>query len=279
MITYGEGDKGKYHGTKEPYLAHMDGYLKGNLDLYKKMVRNKRDLVFVGTGREGEGKTVLVSSILKYLDPSFNLDRCYLDGEEFTKAIIAAKEPFKAYMYDEGQEFTSRSAMSKFNKMLVQVLSKCRAKQLYIGICIPSFFELDKYPAIHRSSFLVQVYSTKGIRGRFLFWNWDKKKMLYMLGKKAYDYNVVKSNFMGVFNYRSFPFHQAEYDEKKFESMDNISFDDYDKSSRWKCQRDELIKHLHNVFGVKQVDISQIIGKSGQPLNIRGVSHVIKDSD
>lgn len=252
--------------------AYMDGYLKSNLDLYKKMVKKNRDLIFITSGREGEGKSVLTAGVLKYLDPSFNLDRCYTKGDDFIRALAEADEPYKAYMFDEGQEFTSRSAMTRFNKFLVKVLSKVRAKQLYIGICIPSFFELDKYAAIHRSSFLLNVYSKKGRRGQFMFWNWEKKKILYLKGKKSYDYNCVKTNFHGSFAKKMFPFDEKEYDEKKFEAMASISEELEEKKTRLKVQRDALISYLYKVVGLKQIEVSEILEKSGYSLNQNTIS-------
>ncbi|MHA1880885.1 MAG: hypothetical protein ACTSYG_10865 [Candidatus Heimdallarchaeota archaeon] len=266
MVIVNYGDK----------KGHMDGFLKTNLDLYKLMVKKKKDLIFIVSGREGEGKSVITAGILKYLDPTFNLDRCYLNGDEFLKALIDANEPFKAYMFDEGQEFTSRAAMTRFNKFLVQVLSKVRAKQLYIGICIPSFFELDKYAAIHRSSFLLNVYSKEGRRGYFIFWNWEKKKLLYLQGKKNYDFNCVRGNFHGGFTKKMFPFNEEDYNLKKQEAMDKLTEQLEEQQSRMKVQRDCLLNYLYEVVGLKQIEISEIIKTSGIPLNQRTISDAIK---
>lgn len=256
----------------------MDSYLTDNLNLYKKMVENKRDLIFISSGREGEGKSTITAGILKYLDPSFSLDRVYMDGESFIKALAEAKEPFKAYMFDEGQEFTSRSAMSRFNKFLVQVLSKVRAKQLYIGICIPSFFELDKYAAIHRSSFLINVYSKDGERGYFVFWNWEKKKLLYLWGKKNYDMNCVKGNFHGMFSKSVFPFDEKLYDEKKFAAMEKLGEQLEEQQSKFKIQRDTLISYLYKVVGLKQREISEVLLKGGIALNQNTISEIISNN-
>jgi len=249
------------------YTAYMDGYLQNNLELYKKMVKKKFDLFFVVTGREGVGKSVLCATILKYLDNSFNMDRCFMNGDDFIRALIEAdgeKDKFKAFMFDEGQEFTSRSAVTKFNKLLVQVISKIRAKQLYIGICIPNFFELDKYGAIHRSNFLIQVYQDKrGKRGGFRFWNWERKKNLYLLGKKNYDYFCVPPNFRGFFTYSAFPFPQEEYDKLKFDAMQDILKQLEDLKGI--MQRDTLIQYLYKECGLTPAEIMEIFEKKGVP--------------
>ena len=191
------------YGNKE---GTMDGFLKANLDLYKKLVKNDRDNIQIVTGREREGKSTLMNANLKYLDPTYNLDRCFFDGESFVEAIKNNKTPYQSYGWDEAQSFTSRSAISKFNKDMIQALSLIGTKNLFIGICIPSFFELDRYPAIHRSNCLLRVYSVDGDRGRFQFYNEEKKKLLYIKGKKFYDYTQVKPNFSGRFMKETFPF-------------------------------------------------------------------------
>lgn len=261
------------YGNKQ---AGMDGFLKTNLDLYKKMVRKKRDLIFICSGREGEGKTHLTAGILSYLDPTFDLDRCFMNGDDFLKALIDAKEPYKGYMFDEGQEFTSRAAMTRFNRFLIQVLSKVRAKQLYIGICIPAFFELDRYAAIHRSSFLLNVYSKEGKRGYFIFWNWERKKLLYLKGKKAYDFDCVRGNFHGQFTKKMFPFDEEKYEEKKFEAMAKLNEQLQEQQSRMKIQRDCLIIYLHKIVGLKQIEISEILNESGFPIDQGQISRIIK---
>jgi len=257
------------------YQGYIDGYLHKNLELYQKMVKGNRDFVILASGKEGDGKSVLMAGILKRLDPTFNLDRCFLNGEDFLKALVDAREPFKAYMFDEGQEFTSRAAMSRFNKALVQVLSKIRAKQLYIGICIPAFHELDKYAAVHRSHCLLQVYTKKGRRGFFNFWNWEKKKKLYWQGKQNYDYNCVPANFNGKFTYNSFPFDQKEYDQKKFDSMEAIDLNLRDAMLKSTKQRDALMKYLIDVVGLKQLDVAEIVNKSGVPLSQSRISAIM----
>lgn len=263
------------YGDKEGY---MDGYLSTNLELYKKMVKDKHDLIFVVVGREGFGKSTLAAEVLKYLDPTFDLDRCYMNGDDFIQALKDANEPFKAYLYDEGQEFTSRGAMTEFNKVLVQVLSRVRSKQLYVGICIPSFFELDKYPAIHRSNFLLEVYNHNAKRGFFKFWNWEKKKDLYILGKKFYNYNVVGANFIGRFTDSAFPFDKTAYNKKKETSMDGIGLTQRQEKTKIMKQRNELIRLIvsKNIFD--SVGLSNYMKEKGFQLSRERISSVINEN-
>lgn len=262
------------YGDKEGY---MDGYLQQNLDLYKNLVMKDRDNIQIGVGKEREGKSTLINSNLKYLDPTYNLDRCCFTGEDFIEKIRKIKEPYKALCWDESQEFTSRASISKFNRNMVQALSLIGTKNLFIGICLPSFFELDKYVAIHRSNCLIRVYSVLGDRGRFQFWNEEKKKLLYIQGKKFYDYNKVKPNFSGRFTKDNFPFDPKEYNEKKLQAMERgLAFDKV-QQNKWKIQRDNLIHIMHSKYKIQQKDIAEDLRSRGLAISNGFVGDVCRD--
>ena len=259
--------------------VYLDGYLKNSMDIMIKKVKKKWDCVLIATGKEGDGKSVLMATMMKYLDPTFNMDRCFLNGKEFLEALIRAdpiKDKFKAFMLDEGQEFTSRAAMTKFNRLMVHVLSKIRSKQLFIGICIPNFWELDSYGAVHRSTALLRVYSNRLQRGYFEYYNWEKKKILYYQGKKqGQSWIVTKPNFRGKFVYKSFPFDQDKYDEKKHRSMEEIDLSELDRDKKHTGQRDGLIMYLSEVVGLTQREIAEILANCKYPLSQQQVSKII----
>ena len=65
---------------------------------------------------------------------------------------------------------------------------------------MPTFFDLDKYVALWRSRALIHVYTGQNFqRGFFAFYNVDRKKQLYLEGKKFYSYYRPKANFIGRF--------------------------------------------------------------------------------
>ena len=253
----------------------MDGFLKANLDLYKKLVKKDRDNIQIVSGREREGKSTLMNANLKYLDPTYNLSRCCFDGNSFVEAIKNNTKPYQAIGWDEAQEFTSRASISKFNRNMIQALSLIGTKNLFIGICIPSFFELDRYPAIHRSNCLLRVYSVDGDRGRFQFYNEEKKKLLYIKGKKFYDYNQVKQNFSGRFTKEVFPFDKKEYDKKKMDAMESgLNFDKI-KQSKWMEQRNDLIEYLYYKCKLTQKQIEEYMNGKGNPLSLHTISDML----
>jgi hypothetical protein len=156
-----------------------------------------------------------------YVDPTFNIDRVVFTPKAFRDAIINSK-PYQAVVYDEAYTgLSSRATMSLINRTLISMLAEIRQKNLFIFVVMPTFFDLDKYVAIWRSRGLIHVYTDKGYgRGYFSYYNKDKKKNLYILGKKFYDYRKPKPNFRGRFtNY--YVVDEAEYRAKKLKSLSN----------------------------------------------------------
>ena len=109
--------------------------------------------------------------------------------------------------------------MSLINRTLITMLAEIRQKNLYVFVVMPCFFDLDKYVALWRSRALIHVYTGKNFeRGYFAFYNVDKKKDLYILGKKFYSYSNPKPNFIGRFT-NFYPVDEKEYRKKKRNSL------------------------------------------------------------
>lgn len=198
-------------GGKEYYL---DGYLKANLDICIQQSRKNWDFVIVVDGTEGGGKSVMVAQVAKYVDPSFCLSRCAFNPEQFQRYIEEAKQ-YQAVVLDEGYgSLGSRAAMSKINRAIVKMLTEIRRKNLFIFIVLPSFFDLDRYVTLWRSRALINVYHDRFERGFFKFYGESRKKKLYVLGKKLYDYHAVRPDFIGRF-VNKWMYEEDEYDIKK----------------------------------------------------------------
>jgi len=198
---------------------YMDGYLKHNLDKAKKVIKEDWDMVFVVDGTEGAGKSTLAMQIAKYCDPSFNIEKVVFTPKDFRQAIINS-EPYQAVVYDEAYTgLSSRATMTLINRTLISMLAEIRQKNLFVIVCMPCFFDLDKYVALWRSRALLHVYTDKDFkRGRFVFYNIDKKKELYINGKKFYSYAKPKPNFAGRFT-SAYVVDEKEYRKKKRNSL------------------------------------------------------------
>ena len=218
--------------------VYMDGYLKSNLDYLEKSLHNDYDLFIAIDGRERFGKTTIGAQIAYYLDSTYNLSRCVFTADQFMEAVAKAK-PFLAIVFDEAHGYLgSRQSMSKFNRMLIKVMSEMGSKNLIVIIILPNFFELDKYPAIHRTSCLINVHQ----RGSFKLFNYEKKKQLYLKGKRFYAYNV-SANFHGKFT-KWFPLDKEEYQRKKDKSViEDQTINNREK--RWLSHRDNLVRYFY----------------------------------
>jgi len=237
---------------------YLDGYLKSNLDTAKAVISKDWDMIFVVDGMEGAAKSTIAQHIGKYLDNSLCLERIVFTPKEFRDAVLKA-EKYQCVIYDECfAGLSSRQSMSMVNKALVSLLAQIRQKNLFIIMVLPCFFELDKYAAIWRSRALLHVYTGDNFeRGYFSFFNSQRKKDLYMKGKKFYEYQVPP-NFRGRFT-KGYVVDDAAYRQKKLDAM---SFDEEESGgfNAYLEQRNSLIKVLAD-SGWKHEAIAEAICK------------------
>lgn len=215
-----------FEGTPKQYS--MDGYVQKVLDTAKSVIKKDWDMIFSIDGPEGSGKSVFAQQCATYCDPGFVIDRITFTPNEFQKAVTNA-QPYQAVIYDEAfTGLNSRATMSVINRALVQMLAEIRQKNLFIFVVMPTFFDLDKYVAIWRTRGLFHVYTGENFeRGYVAFYNRDKKKDLYILGKKFYNYNQPKPNFIGRFS-NHYTVEKDAYRKLKLESLkhhENKAFD------------------------------------------------------
>ncbi len=205
--------------TTEELGFSMDGYLKKNLGMAKEVVKKDWDMVFVVDGAEGSGKSVLAMQCAYYCDETIDMDRICFTPKEFKDAILNA-EQYQAVVYDEAYTgLSSRAAMSLINRTLVRMLAEIRQKNLFVFVVMPTFFDLDKYVALWRSRALIHVYTKENFaRGYLSFFNIDRKKTLFLMGKKFYSYSATKANFIGRFP-NFYTVDEVAYRKKKKESL------------------------------------------------------------
>lgn len=180
---------------------YLDGYIKSNLDLGLEQLYDDFDQVWFIDGGEGEGKSDMAAQYGYYVNPEETrhtfLDRFCLSAEEFDKVILEAKQ-YDAIVLDEAFGGMSASgSMGRINRVLQRRFTEIRAKNLFIFIVAPSFMDIMRYFAIWRSKCLLHVYLGKERkRGFAAFYGTQKKRKLYILGKKQfYNYRVVAPDF------------------------------------------------------------------------------------
>ena len=238
---------------------YMDGYLKSNLDKAKEIIRKDWDIVFIYDGYEGSGKSVKAMQDCFYFDNTFNVDRICFDPREFTRAIKNAK-PYQAVLYDEAfTGLNARAAMSIINRTLVKMLAEIRQKRLFVCIVMPTFFDLDRYVALWRSRALIHVYMGKNFqRGFFMFFNMERKKQLYVLGKKYYSYGKPMSNFKGRFT-NTYVVDEVEYRKRKRDSLMKRGTDQ-EKKLMEEQVKNAMFERLVPIEGLTIVKKAAILG-------------------
>lgn len=244
---------------------YLDGYLKANLDYTKDdVIKRNFDGFILIVGREGFGKSTIALQCALYCDPTFCLKRVVFTAEQFIEAVEEA-EKFQAIVFDETMGYlSSRSAMSKFNKALIKVMSEMRSKNLFVFLNIPNFFMMDWYVAQHRTTGLIHVYK----RSFFGCYDYRKKKKLYMEGKKHHSYHV-SPNFIGRF-VKYFPMEKEPYEKKKQDAINQWA-KNTTREVKWMTQRDGLIKYCVENKLLKTKEVAEVLD-----LSLRQVQMIVQ---
>ena len=210
----------------ETYSIHPK--LKEKWDQIKdKLIERDEDRVYCVDGRERVGKSVFALQQAAYLDQTLITDmkRICFTADEFLEAIRTAK-PGQVIIFDEAfRGLSSRGALSKTNRKIVQALMEMGQKNLIVFIVLPSFFMLDLYAAMLRSNSLFHIAKEKNSNRRyFKVYNYKKKARLYQNGvKKGWEYKIP-SKFKGNFfnKYPGGKEFEMKYREKKRLSLESM---------------------------------------------------------
>ena len=234
----------------------LDGYLKANLDaLHRNVVKKNYDGFVLFVGREGFGKTTLSFQCGRYLDPDFNLDDVVFNAEQFLEAVKVAKR-YKVIVFDETMGYlSSRGGMTKFNRVLIKVMSEMRSKNLFVFLNIPNFFMMDWYVAQHRTTGLIYIRK----RGMFASYDYPTKKKLYMSGKKLHSY-ATPPNFIGSFT-KTFVLDEEKYEKKKQDAINEWA-EDKKFEMIWKKQRDNLVKKCEENNLLNRKELAEVLNIS-----------------
>jgi hypothetical protein len=259
-------------------------YIDGRLDrdlrnkVYKDLLKNDKDNVFLIDGGEGTGKSkfgdILGAHAAKYLGCDYDLDSVCLSPDEFRNRIQYCPNG-SVVIYDEAHRgMGSKRALSEINTILVDLMMEMRQKNLYVIIIMPTFFLLEKYAALFRSRGLFHVYERKRQRGFWVFFNEKNKKKLYILGKKLLSYDVMKyPTYRGRF-YNQYCVDEQAYRAKKlrvFREKPSIT-----RGDKFKEQRDMVMKLFYENSNMNKKEFSDLMIASGLNLKKTQINDIIK---
>ena len=235
----------------------------------KRMLKQNSDRVIVVDGRERTGKSTWAIQQMGFLEPEVFKDtetflsRVCIDVTEFNETARRVKNG--VVIFDEGfRGFSSRSALSKTNKLLIQTLMEMGQNNNILFIVLPSFFLLDMYPALLRSNVLFNIQEDTKTRMRvFRGYNQADKNYMYRMGARK-GWNYKNTRFRGRFP-KIFPggskFEQAYLKKKEqaFISMsDSMKTGDVMDKNAIRVQN--LVKYLVGELGYSQTKAGALVG-------------------
>lgn len=199
---------GSIPGQRTPG-RYIDGALHENIKILARNIANDMTFMMVissSTLEVGTGKSTLAQQICE--DYTDLVNQYHGTNLEFTtnnivwrpKELIerAFKVPkYSALLLDEWDDL---HYWSELGISLRQFFRKCRQLNLFMIIICPNFFQLPMAYAVSRSIAFIDVkFEGEFQRGFFAFYNFEKKKNLYIFGKKTLNYHATKPDFNGRF--------------------------------------------------------------------------------
>lgn len=260
---------------------YIDGKLK--IEIEEKIIpllqKRDKDIVFVVDGPERSGKSVfamllggLIASILK---TEFNLSNVCMTPDEWRKKIETCPKN-SVVIYDEAHRgMASRQALSEINKILINLMMEMGQKNLFVIVVMPTFFMLDKYPALFRARGLFHIYESKSQRGFWVYYNQKNKLKLYQRGKKEFNYNCMKfPGFRGRF-YNQYTLNEEEYRLKKAKSFrEGVRLT---KAEKYIDQRNKLLLILHEKTGYGVEGLVKLMKAYKIPLQKTQLYDILKE--
>jgi hypothetical protein len=256
---------------KKPCEFYLDENLKKNLDLVKDVVLKKDfDYVALVCGLPGLGKSNFAQSCAKYCCPSFDETFIAFDSEQFINLTNTCPSHSAVILDESFASLNSKVTMTADFVRIINHLQIIRQRNLFVFLCLPNFFDLNKGIAIYRSSHLFVCYGREfGDRGSFAGFGREEKKKLYILGSKFMNYQCVKPNFRGRF------VKQKAIDEEVYKSLKlkhlQAQQKSTEKTSRANIQRDILLTYMHFVLNVPTERLMQITGLTQQAVSLANI--------
>jgi hypothetical protein len=243
------------------------------------------------------GKSLWAFQQAAYIDPTFierflnNEPAISFDGEKLLKGIKTVRSDEKitrCLVFDEAfRGLSNRATLSKVNKLIVQALMEMGQKNLVLFIVLPSFYLLDRYPAVLRSNALFHIKRPKKKSvGRGRLWkgfNFNKKAKLYNLGiNRGWGYpmgTTLRGQFFG--KYPGGKKFETKYRKIKHDALVEIETDLGDNSrmgvmtKRFLEQRNQLLRYLFRDSNMKLVQIKDILKHSKIKIGFGTVKNIV----
>lgn len=238
--------------------------------IMEKVLKKDEDKVLLFDGREGSGKSVLAMQVAKALDPNFSIDKIAFSAEEFIKLLKSPdRKKGDFILLDEAfNSASSRASLTYINRSMIGVATEMRQLNLFVGIVLPSFFDLDKYFALWRCETLFHVYKNKkGDRGQYVIFPFKKKMKLFLKGKKMYNYGCVKSPYPPCKFTKKYVINEDDYRAKKAKAFKTRKVTMLEV--KWKERTIKAIKYLYINLQMSSSEVGSLLEIT--PENVRKI--------
>jgi len=202
-------------------VLFLNGKQQKKLDFAQSQRKKDNDTAGIVMGKEGSGKSSLAGNMMRYISKDLFDPRKHLIGSDYEDGIKKISEAPQGgfLLFDEGNVFfLSTDVMKKESRDLHKIFSIFRQKNLFVLICLPSFFRLNSYFALDRSDFLFKTYLKNGERSYFAYYGTKKKAQLYYKGRQNYNDNAVTPTFRGRFT-KCYALENKEYKKFKLKTL------------------------------------------------------------
>ena len=182
---------------------YMDAGLKEKWDNLKdgKLKKYDEDRFYIVDGTERVGKSLFTIQQAAYIDETILddedgvvLPRICFTAKEFLEAIRNTRSTdnhTKVVIFDESfRGLSSKGALSKTNKLIVQGFMEAGQNNLVVFIVSPSFYLIEFYAAVLRCQALFHVVKDKNTKRRYVrVFGKKAKAELYQIGvRKGWGY-------------------------------------------------------------------------------------------
>ncbi len=238
-----------------------------------------QDRIYIITGSEGSGKSLLARQLACRIDPNFSIEDICFTSDEFAERVMM-KEQFGSIIFDEANNgLSSKGAISRENKKLIKLLQECRQRNLTIFIVLPSVFLLERYVILFRSHTLFHtcIYKKDYKKRYYLVYNKKNKKLLYMLGHKFMSYSRPRL----YKKYRFYENQPEQINQKEYRHKKLMAFRDKDRNKSVDDpvmnQRNLLLYILNKKHKIKFTEISEMMKDSDNPMDHSTIGKIVRD--
>jgi hypothetical protein len=278
---------------------HLDKRLKVKWDKLKdgKLAKYDEDRFYIVDGAEGSGKSLFTLQQAAYIDPTIlddedgkKLPRICFSVQEFLEAIRGTKSTknhTKVVVFDEAfRGMSSKAALSKNNKLLVECLMEARQNNLVVFIVSPSFYLLELYGAVLRSQALFHVIKEKKTRLRYVrVFSKKQKAKLYQIGvRKGWGYPLKTRTRVRFFNkYPGGSEFEQRYRKKKSKNFGvdigktSGEVTSRKEADRFKTERDLLFYLAKHKWDISFTDMSKALKEMGINHNRTAIANCAKE--